>query len=438
MGAGLVGSLLSIYLKRRGYNVEIFERRSDMRLTEMGGGRSINLAISDRGWRGLAGVGLEQEVRKMAIPMHGRLMHSVEGALTYQPYGKQGEFINSVSRGGLNVLLMNAAEQLGVPIHFNQRVLEIDPFGKTATLQDTQTNNTAELRADLIVGADGAFSMVRNSMMKTEGFNYSQLYEAHSYKELTIPPANISGDFLLEKNALHIWPRKSFMLIALPNLDGSFTVTLFAPSKGPESFETLTDRESLLAYFQKYFPDTMALMPDLENDFFGNPTGSLMTVKCYPWVTGNNMLIGDAAHAVVPFYGQGMNCGFEDCTILNELIESENGDWDRILEAYQQSRKPNADAIADLARLNFIEMRDLVADPDFLFKRKISAKIGELFPDKFIPVYSMVSFSQKPYAEALSEYTRQDQVLTEVLKMPQIEEKWDNVYLEQIAAMLIQ
>ncbi|HET8963648.1 MAG TPA: NAD(P)/FAD-dependent oxidoreductase [Chitinophagales bacterium] len=437
MGAGLVGSLLGIYLKRKGYAVEIFERRSDMRLAGTVGGRSINLAISDRGWKALAGVELEEEVRKLAIPMPGRMMHSIEGKLTYQPYGKEGEFINSVSRGGLNIVLMNAAEKLGVPIHFNQRVLEINPFGNTALMQDESNGKEYQLSSDLIIGADGAFSMVRNSMMKTEGFNYSQLFEAHSYKELSIPSGSKAGEFLIEKNALHIWPRKSFMMIALPNLDGSFTVTLFAPTKGPESFETLIDEKSLIEYFKKYFPDALPMMPDLVNDFFLNPTGSLVTIKCYPWQVGNNLLIGDAAHAVVPFYGQGMNCGFEDCTILNDLLNSGEKDWNIIIEKFQQNRKPNADAIADLARLNFIEMRDLVADPEFLFKRKISAKIGQLYPEKFIPVYSMVSFTQLPYADALKEYTRQANVLSEIITMPQIVEKWDTDYLEEIANKLI-
>jgi len=226
------------------------------------------------------------------------------------------------------------------------------------------------------------------------------------------------------------------MLIALPNLDGSFTVTLFAPNKGPESFETIQSEKDLIDYFKKYFADVLPLMPTLAYDFFNNPTGSLVTVKCFPWVIGSNMLIGDAAHAIVPFYGQGMNCGFEDCRVLDDLMNEFNDDWSKVLPAYEQSRKPNADGIADLARLNFVEMRDLVADPDFLFKRKIAAKVSEVYPDRFIPVYSMVSFSNHPYAEALKEYTRQDEVLTEVLKMPQIEEKWDNEYLNEIADKL--
>ncbi|MFN3940708.1 MAG: FAD-dependent oxidoreductase, partial [Chitinophagales bacterium] len=344
MGAGLVGSLLSIYLKRKGYDVHVYERRPDMRKSGAAGGRSINLAISDRGWRALAGVGLEEQVRTMAIPMHGRMMHSTEGTLTFQAYGKPGQYINSVSRGGLNMVLLNAAEEAGVPFYFNQKVAELDINGKGAIMQNVSTNEIYHLQADLIIGADGAYSMVRNSMMKTEGFNYSQSYEAHSYKELTIPADERTGGYLLEKNALHIWPRKSFMMIALPNLDASFTVTLFAATKGKDSFEELNTEAAVHSFFQKYFADALPLMPTLVHDFFSNPTGSLMTVKCYPWVVNNNMLIGDAAHAIVPFYGQGMNCGFEDCTILSELMDKYGNNWAPILESYQQSRKPNADA----------------------------------------------------------------------------------------------
>lgn len=436
MGAGLVGSMLSVYLKQRGYEVEVFERRPDLRKTGAAGGRSINLALSERGWTALERIGMVDIVKKLAIPMHGRMMHSVSGELTYQAYGKEGEFINSVSRGQLNIELLNRAEEMGVPFHFNQKVESIEPDGSKALIRDLDEDELYPLKADLIIGADGAFSMVRNSMMKTDQFNYSQSYESHSYKELTIPAHGTTGDFLIEKNALHIWPRERFMLIALPNLDGSFTVTLFAPNKGEDSFETIQTKADLIHYFKTHFPDVLPLMPTLAYDYFSNPTGSLVTVKCFPWVVGQNMLIGDAAHAIVPFYGQGMNCGFEDCRVLDDLIGEFDHDWSKILPAYQDARKPNGDAIADLARLNFVEMRDLVADADFLFKRKIAAKVSEVYPSQFMPVYSMVSFSNHPYAEALKEYTRQDEVLTEVLKMPDIEEKWDKEYLAEIASKL--
>lgn len=435
MGAGLVGSLLSMYLKKHGYQVTVYERRPDFRKSGNYGGRSINLAISERGWKGLAGVGLEQAVRELAIPMPGRMIHDIPGNLVFQPYGKPGEAINSVSRGGLNILMIDAAEKAGVTYLFDQRINEIDPSGNSALMEDLITGKKYTLAPDLIIGADGAYSLVRYAMMKTDRFDYSQAYEAHGYKELNIP-ALPDGGFRIERNALHIWPRKQFMLIALPNIDGSFTCTLFFALEGKESFEAIKTPADLDAFFDTYFPDVKPLMPTLHEDFFSNPTGLLMIVKCFPWSHGNTFLIGDAAHAIIPFYGQGMNCGFEDCTVLDSLIEEFDHDWSKIIPAYQIARKPNSDAIADLAKLNFIEMRDLVADPDFQFKKRMAAKVAELHPDRFIPVYSMVSFSHLPYAEALKEYHRQDAVLSQVLSLPGIHERWDKDYLPEIAQKL--
>ncbi|MBK7441807.1 MAG: FAD-dependent monooxygenase [Bacteroidetes bacterium] len=435
MGAGLVGSLLSMYLKKRGYEVTVYERRPDLRKTGAAGGRSINLAISERGWKGLAGVGMEEEIRKIAIQMPGRMIHDVQGNLSFQPYGKPGQAINSVSRGDLNIALVDAAEKSGITYHFNQRIVETDMAGTYAIMENLETRETYKLQPDLIIGADGAFSLVRYTMLKTERFDYNQTYEAHGYKELTIP-AGLGNTWQIEKNALHIWPRKNFMLIALPNMDGSFTCTLFYNLDGEQSFKTLTTEKEVEVFFKTYFADAMELMPTLYQDFFGNPTGLLMTVKCFPWSNGNTMLIGDAAHAIIPFYGQGMNCGFEDCTVLNELMEQYNDDWSKIIPAYQTARKPNSDGIADLAKLNFIEMRDLVADPDFQFKKKIAAKVSEVYPERFIPVYTMVSFSHLPYSEALKEYKRQDEVLSAALNLPEIREKWDTIYFEQIANQL--
>ena len=435
MGAGLVGSLLSIYLKRKGYEVTVYERRPDLRLTGAAGGRSINLAISERGWKGLAGVKMEEEIRKMAIPMPGRMIHAVDGALAFQAYGKPGEAINSVSRGDLNISLVNAAEKSGISFHFNQRIVETDLAGTYANMEDSETGSTYKLQPDLLIGADGAFSLARYTMIKTDKFNYEQVYEDHGYKELSIP-AGPENTWLIDKNALHIWPRKNFMLIALPNLDGSFTCTLFFHSKGELSFESIKNEEQLQHFFETYFPDVIPLMPTYKQDYFQNPTGSLMTVKCFPWINGNTLLIGDAAHAIIPFYGQGMNCGFEDCSAMDTLIDDFNHDWSKILPAFQLNRKPNSDAIADLAKLNFIEMRDLVADPDFQFKKKIAAKVNEKYPGKFLPVYSMVSFSNKPYSDALKEYKRQNTILDKVLTLPDIKTKWETEYFVEIAGML--
>ena len=409
VGAGPVGSLWALYLAKKGYNVEMYERRPDMRTQAVDAGRSINLALSDRGLKALHAMGLEDEVRQMAIPMHGRMVHAEDGTTNFQPYGLEGQYINSISRGGLNELLMTKAEELGnVKIHFNQRCNEVDLMKGELTMEDTTSHQTKRLKPDLLFASDGAFSAVRSAITKTDRVNYSQQYLEHGYKELSIPPAPMGG-FRMEKNALHIWPRKSFMLIALPNLDGSFTCTLFLAMEGEVSFAALQDEESVVLFFDKYFRDVLDLMPDFPNEFFRNPTSSLVTVKTYPWSYNHNFaLIGDAAHAVVPFYGQGMNAGFEDCTVLSGLMDEFGNDWDKIIAAFQQRRKPDTDAIADLAIRNFVEMRDSVIDERFLLRKKIEKAMQLRHPDKFMPLYSMVTFSDIPYSEAQRKGNRYD------------------------------
>ncbi|WP_114777333.1 FAD-dependent oxidoreductase [Botryobacter ruber] len=417
IGAGLVGSLLSLYLSRRGHKVDLYERRPDLRKITVDGGRSINLALSDRGWRALRGIGIEEQVRKVAVPMHGRMMHDEQGKLSFLPYGKEGQYIYSVSRAGLNMALMNLSEpDPNINFHFNEQLLDLDLRKHEALLRNTETQEQTKLKPDLLFGADGAFSMVRLAMQKTELYNYSQSYLEYGYKELTIP-ATADGGWALEKNALHIWPRGNYMMIALPNIDGSFTCTLFFPYKGEASFASLTTEAQLLEFFGRVFPDAVPLMPGLAEEFFENPVGSLVTIKCFPWsYGGNTLLIGDAAHAVVPFYGQGMNAGFEDITVLDQLLDTFDGDWQQLFETFEQKRKPDADAIADLAVENFIEMRDKVADPRFLLRKKIEAKINEQYPGKWIPLYSMVTFSDYPYSYALETGRIQDKIMRKVMK----------------------
>ena len=335
-GAGLVGSLLSIYLINRGYKVSVFERRSDMRQTTHDGGRSINLALSNRGIRALDEVGLADEIRKVAIPMHGRIMHDTAGSLSFLPYGKEGQFINSVSRSALNIVLMNKAEALGVDFHFEHRITKVDLENTLLTIDHGGV--TRDFKFDLIIGADGAFSAVRSAFQITDRFDYSQDYIDHGYKELHIPPG-AAGSFQLEKNALHIWPRESFMMIALPNPDGSFTCTLFFPFEGSPSFSQLKTDAEVSMFFDTTFPDAVKLMPTLLEDYNANPTSSLVTVRCYPWAKNNTLLIGDAAHAMVPFFGQGMNAGFEDCRILNDLLNQHNDNWPEVLSNFQNTRK---------------------------------------------------------------------------------------------------
>ncbi|MCA6433848.1 MAG: FAD-dependent monooxygenase [Cytophagales bacterium] len=434
-GAGLVGSLLAIYLKNRGYRVSVFERRNDMRKGAGYEGRSINLALSNRGIRALEEVGLAEELKKEAIPMHGRMIHDLHGNLNFQPYGKAGQYINSISRSGLNKVLITKAESLGVEFHFEQRINSVD-FGKTELAINNSKFNRQNSKFDLIIGSDGAFSAVRLAMQFTDQFNFSQSYIEHGYKELHIP-AGAAGSFQMEKNALHIWPRESYMLIALPNPDGSFTLTLFFPFAGETSFETLSTKEKVKDFFKSVFPDAYALMPQLLEEFFQNPSSSLVTMRCYPWVRNKTLLIGDAAHAIVPFYGQGMNAGFEDCHVLNQLLDQFADDWDQVLPSFQEIRKPNADAIAKLALDNFVEMRDLVNDADFILRKKIESKLHEMFPEKWIPLYSMVTFHENiPYSVAYETGQKQKRIMEDVLKQLNIEKNWENLDFKEIVERL--
>lgn len=430
-GAGLVGSLLSIYLAKRGHKVDIYEGRPDARKKNIGGGRSINLALSDRGLKALAGVGLDQKVLdKMSIPMYRRVMHDKEGNLSYQPYGKEGQAINSVSRSGLNAMLVEEAEANGVTIHFEQRCKAIDLESATARFENA-SGESQEVHADLLFGADGAYSAVRKAMVRTDRFSYSQEYIDHGYKELTIPPG-ANGEFMMEKNALHIWPRGNYMLIALPNPDASFTCTLFFPYEGNPSFSSLDSLAKARAFFDEQFADALALMPDFDEEWENNPNSSLMIVRCFPWTrNGKVALIGDASHAIVPFYGQGMNSGFEDCTALNRLMDQYGDDWAAMFKAYEIERKPDGDAIADLAMRNFVEMRDLTGDADFLLQKKIEAKFSNKYPTKWTPLYSLVTFSADVrYSEALALGKKQDGLMAEIMAMPNIHEIWDSEAVE--------
>ena len=441
IGAGLAGSLLSIYLAKRGIETEIYEARGDMRLEEMSAGRSINLALSDRGIAALREVGMDEYMLKEAVPMFGRMIHSVDGATKLLRYsGREGEYINSVSRGGLNIALINEADNYAESkFFFNQKCVDFDCKTGEAILE-----NGKRIKGDTVIATDGAGSAVRQAMMNggISRFNYQQKFLEHGYKELHIPQAE-DGGFLMEKNALHIWARHEFLMIALPNFDGSFTCTLFLAFEGENSFESImsgnfsrgltqinADRKSdfdlsassaksaavsLLAFFETNFPDAIPLMPTLVEDFFTNPTGNLGTVKCLPWnVGGKALLLGDSAHAMVPFYGQGMNCAFEDCRVLDSLIEKHGTNWEKVFDEFTAVRKPNADAICDLAEENFYEMRDAVADPVFQKKRELETKLEQTFPDYFSK-YSMVTFREDlPYSIAKEKGNAQDKLLMEI------------------------
>ena len=430
VGAGLVGSLLSIYLVKRGYKVTVFERRPNMREHVLDAGRSINLALSNRGIRALEAVGLADPMKKVAIPMNGRMIHNVSGGLTFQPYGKEGQFINSVSRSGLNMMLMDEAEKRGVHFFYEYRCEGVD-FDNTAIKFQTYGSHTTR-KFDLVIGADGAFSAVRSAMQADGVVTASEDVLEHSYKELRIPPAE-NGSFMIAKNSLHIWPRESFMLIALPNPDATFTCTLFLPNEGENSFEKLKKKSDITAFFETHFPDTLSLMPTLLEDFRDNTTSSLVTIRSYPWIKNNVLLIGDAAHGVVPFYGQGMNAGFEDCFVLNQLLDEFEDNWDDVLPKFQELRKPDNDAIAQLALDNFIEMRDLVGDEDFLLRKKIESRLQDLFPNEWVPLYSMVTFREDMrYSEALLNGALQRKVMDKVMAKPDIKTTWEQLNFREI------
>ncbi|WP_207492685.1 FAD-dependent oxidoreductase [Aridibaculum aurantiacum] len=432
VGAGLVGSLLSIFLAKRGHEVKIYERREDMRSQVVEAGRSINLALSDRGIKALEAVGIAEEVMQIAIPMRGRMIHHADGNKVFQPYGKEGQAINSVSRSELNKKLMDIAEQNNVEIIFRKKCSTINWEKNEVVFDDTTTLNQDFEYPNLIIGADGAYSAARlQHMLSHPMFEYHQYYIDCGYKELAIP-AGLNGEYLLDKEALHIWPRKDYMLIALPNLDGSFTGTLFFPFKGDTSFEKLDTEEKVNEFFKQDFPDVVELIPDLAEQFFKNPTSSLVTVKCFPWVRDDKFaLIGDAAHAIVPFFGQGMNAGFEDCVVLNQLMDKHGDDWVSLLQEFQTQRKPDADAIADMAVNNFIEMREKTADPKFLLQKKIEARLHDRHPDKWIPAYSQVTFSPHiRYSEALSRGMKQEAIMQEVMQLDNLAEKWDSDEVE--------
>ena len=426
VGSGLAGGLLAAYLGRRGYEIDLYERRADPREGNIVGGRSINLAISTRGIHALEQIGLADEALQSAIPMRGRMIHDKSGALHFTPYDVDPKkCINSIGRASLNTTVIEAAQRYpNVRVHFNHKCTDVDLNSATARLVSETAARAPQLRSDdapiaemtaqgdTVIGVDGAFSAVRQSMqMHIDSFEYDESYLAHGYKELTIPPGP-DGSWRMEKNALHIWPRKSFMMIALPNPDGSFTCTLFWEFEGPRSFATTKTDEDVSRFFEEEFPDAVPLMPMLLEDFKNNPTGSLVTIRCGPWYYRDKVcLLGDAAHAVVPFYGQGMNAAFEDCVVLDECLEKFSDNRERAFTEYFSRRKKNTDALADLAIGNFIEMRDKTASKTFRAKKKVDHALEAALPGVYLPLYTMVTFTRMPYAMAAKRARLQDSLV---------------------------
>jgi len=435
IGSGLAGPLLGMSLVQRGYGVRIFERRPDMRKVRISAGRSINLALSTRGIHALAEAGVWNELQKIIIPMKGRMIHPVQGEQVLQRYGKDdSEVINSVSRAELNMALMTAAEAAGVEIAFHQRCTGYDAASGKLEFVNEDSGGSTTTHADVVIATDGSGSAIRSEMLKLNRFNFSQQYLDYGYKELTIP-ATDDGKHKIETHALHIWPRGTFMLIALPNIDGTFGCILFLPFEGENSFEQLDSKAKVLEFFRAHFADALELMPSLAENYFGNPTGSMVTIKCLPWhQNGRSLLLGDAAHAIVPFFGQGLNCAFEDVTVLLSLIDRGESDWSRIFAEFETMRKPNTDAIADLALENFVEMRDKVADPKFLLRKKVELALEARFPKTFIPKYAMVTFHRIPYALAMLRGRIQDGILEKICRSIGGVEEIDWAMAEQLVS----
>lgn len=420
IGAGLCGSLLALRLAQRGFHVEVYESRPDLRTTDISAGRSINLALSDRGFKALRLAGVEDKAREICIPMYGRLMHDTEGNTFASNYsGREGEYINSISRGDLNGILLTEAEKHeNVNIHFNSKCISVDIENTKARFENYINKVEFSVNADVIFGTDGAGSLLRKSyyLERKFLFSYSQNYLTHGYKELEIPAIN--GKHQISKDHLHIWPRGEYMLIALPNMDGSFTVTLFLGNEeGAYNFKQLNSEEKIKDFFQQQFPDALALIPNIAEEFANNPTGALGTVKCSPWhYKSNTLLMGDAAHAVVPFYGQGMNASFEDVVVLDEILNQNLGNWEAIFKAYTKARKLDTDAIGELAVENYYEMRDHVANPLFKQKRKIEMDLEKAFPTEYFSKYSMVTFNEEiGYNEAMKKGRAQDKALLNLI-----------------------
>lgn len=438
VGGGLVGSLLAVFLAKRGHQVKLFERRGDPRRTDVYAGRSINLVVSHRGWTSLRAAGVEEAVKAITVPVYARMVHDRDGKLNRVPYSIDNRAIYSVSRGELNRRLLTEAEKVpGVQLHFDHACVDVD-LGKAECVFERGGARVTE-KADVVFGADGAFSAVRSKMVLGR-FSYSQEYIEHDYKEVAFP-ANADGTPKMDPKCLHIWPRRYFMVMGLANQDGGFTGTLFMPNTHTENapgFDTVKTEAQVKAFFAEHFADMLPLVPDLEQQYLRNPQSTLVIIRCNPWqVNGKVALIGDAAHAIVPFYGEGMNAGYEDCKVLNDLLNAHGDDnWPEVLARYAAKRKPNGDAIADLSLRNFVEMRDLVADPQFLLRKKIEGRLQARHPELWLPLYSQVKFSDIEYKDAWNEGLRQDRIMEEVLAMPGIEQTWDSDEVESKAMAL--
>ena len=432
-GGGLVGLLVAMFLNKRGNEVAVFERHPDIREVGIQSNRSINLTLCERGLRALACVGLDREIYELAIPVYGRLIHSPEGELTYQPYGNNQEAIYSISRSDLNIALLNFAEQhFNIVVNFNKKCVGLDLSTLKAEFEHTPDKSITTEQADIFVGADGAHSAIRYQLQKLNRFNFSQQYWEQGYLELNIP-ATADGKWALEKNVIHIWPRGNYMLIGFPNRDGSFTCALHIPFEGELSYASLRTENDLLTFFTSAFPDVVDRIPNLVENFFSRKLNSMITVRCDPWSFRERvLLIGDSAHAIYPSYGQGANAGFEDCAVLNQCMEKYGQNWETVFREYEKARKPNTDAIADLCIQHFVEIRDLVGQPQFLLRKQIERKLNQLAPEHYASLYSMITFSCMPYTEALRIDREQSALVDRIMTIEGIQDNLDSPETESL------
>lgn len=392
-----------MYLARRGYRVEVYDQNPDLRVDSLTSGKSsINLTLCDRGFRALDDLGVGDHIRSITLPVYGRMIHDTHGNLSFQHYGAQGQALYSIFRGDLNkVLLQYAGDHFDIDFHFHQKCVGLDLAANAVAFRDQRSGATTHRQADHIFGADGAFSAVRLQLQKTDRFNYSQQYMEYGYRELTIPSVTSDG-WLARRNVIHFWPRGSYMLMGFSNVDGSFTLSLHLPMHGAISFDTIKTPDDLLELFERSFPDVVPQLPMLVDEYFSHATNSMVTIRCSPWTVRDRVtLMGDAAHAIVPYYGQGANAGFEDCAVLDACMDEYECDWARMLSEFERLRRPNTDIIADLALQNFIELRDRVGDTRFLLRKDVERRINVRYPQKYETLYSMIAFSSMPYAEAI-------------------------------------
>lgn len=438
VGAGLIGSLLAIYLAKKGYKVEVFERNPDLRQVSKKRGKSINLTLCNRGLKALDGAGVGQIVRNISVPVYGRLIHQEDRKLEYQPYGNNQEALYSVSRNQLNRVLLDYAEKnFPIDFHFNEECVGLDLSSTTITFKNSISGSLLHRKANRIIGADGAYSAIRQRLQQRSRFDYSQHYATHANKELSIP-ASAKGAWTQEKHVLHIWPRGHYMLISFPNVDGSITCTLHLPFEGDFSFEAIKTEQELKHLFATMFPDAMQEMPDLVQDYFANPPIPMVTICCSHWTFQDKIaLIGDAAHAMWPSYGQGANSGFEDCAVFDQCVGKYGDNWLATFREYEKQRRPNADVMGMLSEQHFLEIRELVGNPEFQLRKKIERKINRLYPTRYISLYSLIAFSHIPYVEALQIEQQQRQIVDKLLKIKGIEEKLDNSETENIIHKLM-